>query len=116
MQSHNGSLPKNIELTFVDSSGYKKDIYLALGILENDRKSIATLIDITELKNEANIKKAENIYKAIFESTKSPMAIIDKDSNILLANNAMEELTGFKKTDIEGKKKYSDFLIKDNEQ
>ncbi len=107
---------ENQEFTFIDRAGEKKEIYMTLGKIEGIEESIALLIDITDLKTiQIKVEKSENIYKAIFESTKSPMAIVGEDASILLANAAMEELTGLKKSDIEGKKKYSDFLVKEDE-
>ena len=108
---------KNQEVVFMDKAGSKKEIHINLKARQGTEKSIATFMDITDLKiMQKEAEKSENIYKAIFESTKSPMAVIGEDANILLANAAMEELTDLKKSDIEGKKKYSDFLLKDNEQ
>jgi diguanylate cyclase (GGDEF)-like protein/PAS domain S-box-containing protein len=108
---------KSQEVFFVDKVGKKKEIHINLRAIEGTVKSIATFLDITDLKViQKEAEKSENIYKTIFESTKSPMAVIGEDASILLANAAMEELTGLKKSDIEGKKKYSDFLLKDNAQ
>jgi|GEM_PF-3350729 len=64
-----------------------------------------------ELKaiNEA-LKSSEDAYKTVLENTGSAMLIIEKDMTISLVNRSFEKLSGFKKEEIEGKKKWTEFI------
>jgi PAS domain S-box-containing protein len=69
--------------------------------------------DITEQKKAENaLRISEEKYRAIFENTGTAMLIIEEDSLISLANREFEELTGYSKGEIEGKKKWTEFIAK----
>lgn len=71
--------------------------------------------DITQRKNAENqIKKSENYYRTIFEHTGTATIIIDQDMTISLANSEFERLSGFMKDEIEGEKKWTEFVVTDN--
>ncbi|TET75237.1 MAG: PAS domain S-box protein, partial [Candidatus Heimdallarchaeota archaeon] len=70
-----------------------------------------SLYDITERKLiEEKHKESEKLYKITFESTGTANLIAKSDKTISLVNSRFEELTGLKKTEIENKMKWSDFL------
>jgi len=52
-------------------------------------------------------------YYAIFENTGTAICIIEEDRTISLANTQFERLSGYSKEEIEGKKKWSDFVTKE---
>ncbi len=56
---------------------------------------------------EEKLKQSERRYRAIFENSGSPMAILEKDKTISLVNEEMEELSGYSKEELEGKKKWT---------
>jgi PAS domain S-box-containing protein len=49
-------------------------------------------------------------YRSIFENTGTVMLIVEEDMTISMANNEFEQLTGYKREEIEGKKKWIDFV------
>jgi len=55
----------------------------------------------------------EIYYRAIFENTGTSMLMIDQDMTISRVNSQVEILTGYSKEEIEGKKKWTDFAIKE---
>ncbi len=70
-----------------------------------------SLYDITERKLiQDKHKESEKLYKITFESTGTANLIAKSDKTISLVNSRFEELTGLKKTEIENKMKWSDFL------
>ncbi|MCX6281456.1 MAG: PAS domain S-box protein [Bacteroidetes bacterium] len=87
-------------------------------IMDEDGKIlhfVAIKHDITEQKEyEERILQSENWYKAIFGNTGTSTCILDKDGVIVLANSKFEELSGFSKTEIEGTRKWSDFVLPDD--
>ncbi|HMA63027.1 MAG TPA: PAS domain S-box protein [bacterium] len=67
--------------------------------------------DITEhKKSQKALKKGQKKYRAVFENTGSATFIIEKDMTISLINSQAENLTGFSAEEIEGKKKWTEFV------
>jgi PAS domain S-box-containing protein len=56
------------------------------------------------------LRESGKNYRSIFEHTSVPMIIIEKDSTISLANSKFAEMSGFHRTDIEGKKKWMELV------
>lgn len=65
-------------------------------------------------KSEELRHQTENRYRAIFENTGTAVAIIDKYFTISLVNEKFCRLSGLTKKEIEGKKRWIDFLDKDD--
>lgn len=71
--------------------------------------------DITQRKNAENqIKKSENYYRTIFEHTGTATILIDQDMTISLANSEFERLSGFMRNEIEGRKKWPEFVARED--
>ncbi|MGA2913750.1 MAG: PAS domain-containing sensor histidine kinase [Methanoregula sp.] len=56
------------------------------------------------------LRASEKKYRTIFENASIPTIIIEKDAKISLANNKFLQLIGFSQKDIEGKKKWTEFI------
>ncbi|GAI15672.1 unnamed protein product, partial [marine sediment metagenome] len=52
----------------------------------------------------------EEKYRTTFENTGTAMAIIEEDTTISLVNHQFEILTGYSKEEIEGKKRWTEFV------
>ncbi|MDO9044311.1 MAG: PAS domain S-box protein [Methanobacteriaceae archaeon] len=74
-------------------------------------RHISSMRDINEkvLAKEALIK-TEDKYRIIFENTGALTIILDKNMNILLANNEFEKFSGYRKDEIESKLNLKDFI------
>lgn len=71
--------------------------------------------DITETKQqEEDLRLSKNWYKAIFNNTGTATCIINKDSEIILMNDMFMQLTGYTKTDLANKKKWTDYVAPDD--
>ncbi len=57
-----------------------------------------------------SLKESELAYKTIFENTGTATAIINQQNIISLSNTEFEKLTGYSKKEIEGSKKWTDFV------
>jgi len=60
------------------------------------------------------LKESEIRYRTIFENTGTATVIVDEDGTIVLANRQFERLTGFSMSEIEGKKKWTEFVFEDD--
>ncbi len=73
--------------------------------------------DITErIRSERILRESEERYRTVFETTGAATIIIEEDETISLSNSTFEELSGYSKEEIEGKKKWTEFLIKEDLQ
>ncbi|MGD0331558.1 MAG: PAS domain S-box protein, partial [Nitrososphaeria archaeon] len=71
--------------------------------------------DITDRKKmEEELRQSENRYRIVFENTGTGMAIIEDDMMISLVNREFENITGYAREEVEGKKKWTDFIIKED--
>ncbi len=61
-------------------------------------------------QTEDALSESESKYRTIFETTAAATMIVDDDETISLVNSAMEGLTGLSKSQIEGKKKWTEFV------
>jgi len=68
-------------------------------------------MDITDRKKmEEALRESEDKYRTIFETTETATAIIDEDATILLANAEFGKLCGYSKEEIEGNKRWTEFV------
>ncbi len=65
-------------------------------------------------RSEALRNKIEQRYRTIFENTGTAMVIIDDDMTISLVNEKFVEISGYDKTDLERKRKWTEFFHKDD--
>lgn len=89
-------------------------------IRTTDRKPITVagaIHDITERKEaERVLKESENLYRTIFENTGAATIIIRDDTVIEYANKGYEDLSGYSKEEIEGKKSWIEFVFRDDQE
>ncbi|MEN6620220.1 MAG: PAS domain S-box protein, partial [Smithella sp.] len=89
--------------------------------MDNEKQAKGQLLN-EQAKSENKVEQekktkplSENFYKTIFEYTKTAIAIHGEDGTILLANREFEKLTGYTRTEIEGKKKWMEFIAREDE-
>jgi PAS domain S-box-containing protein len=56
------------------------------------------------------LRESGKTYRSIFEHTSIPMIIIEKDSTISLTNSKFVEMSGYRRTEIDGKKKWMELV------
>jgi PAS domain S-box-containing protein len=60
------------------------------------------------------LKESEIFYRAIFENTGTAIVIIEEDTKISAANNEFCKLSGYSRQELEGKKSWTDFVVKED--
>lgn len=67
--------------------------------------------DVTKRKQaEQALKISEEKYRAIFEGSGAASIIIDVDTTIVMANREFSKLAGYSRQELEGKKKWTEFV------
>ena len=60
------------------------------------------------------LKESESRYRAVFENTGTAMIIVEEDTTISLANSEFLRLTGYSQEDIDSKKPWTEFVVKED--
>lgn len=92
------------------------EVYSAPLIINGEKLLYSMIYDITEreeLKEE--LAWQEEKYKILFETTGTATVIIEEDMTISLANQQMTELSGYSKRELEGQKRWIDFVAYEEE-
>ncbi|MBN2514775.1 MAG: PAS domain S-box protein [Deltaproteobacteria bacterium] len=82
----------------------QSDLNLMLGIASQ------LAIGITNALSFQKLKENEWKYRTIFESTSNPTVIIEDDMTISLANTEFAKLSGYSKKEVEGNKRWTEFV------
>ncbi len=91
-----GKAPKEYEFRFINKKGEVKDIFLKVMLIPGTKKSVATLMDITEHKKiEAQVKESEERFRLLFNYAPIAYYILDLEGTIIDSNKMAEELTGY---------------------
>ncbi len=71
--------------------------------------------DISDRKRvEEALRESEERYRTVFETTGSATVLIENDATIDLANSEFERLSGYPRSDIENKMKWTVFVVKED--
>ncbi|HUN54674.1 MAG TPA: PAS domain S-box protein [Smithella sp.] len=76
---------------------------------------ISVARDITDHKRaEEALKQSESWYRTIFENTGTAILTIEEDTTISLINTEFEKLSGYSKKEIEGRKHWEEFVVRED--
>ena len=77
--------------------------------------AFAFVTDLTKYKEiQKSLHESEEKYKTIFETSSTPMVIIEEDTIISLVNSKFEKISGYSNKEIEGKKSWTEFATVDD--
>ncbi|SNQ60185.1 PAS domain S-box protein [Candidatus Methanoperedens nitratireducens] len=86
--------------------------YVSLG---KNNYTLTVARDISERKRmEDALRDSENTYRTVFETTGTATVVIEEDTKISLANEEFEKLTGYSREKVEGKKSWTEFVVKED--
>ncbi|HET6460010.1 MAG TPA: PAS domain S-box protein [Syntrophales bacterium] len=81
----------------------------------NLASAIVMLDDITEnIRFQELLKESEDRYRTIFQTTSTSTIIVEGDGTISFVNRIFEEWSGCSKFEVEGKKKWTEFVAEDD--
>jgi PAS domain S-box-containing protein len=96
-------VPTVYEFKFVDRSGNEKYILNKVNMISGTEKSVASLLDITEITNaKIELKESENKFRSITSSAKDAIIMMDGSGKISYWNKAAEGLFGYSGSEIVG--------------
>jgi len=112
-------IPSQYEISWMAKSGRKIPAFMSgTPIFDNEGKfrgSYVTVIDLSEYKRmETELVESEGRYKAIFDTAKVGMAIVEEDATISLVNPEFERFTGYSKEEVEGKMSWAKLIHSDD--
>ena len=86
--------PSEYECKIIDRDGHVRDIFIKVGMLPDKGRSIASLIDITSLKQtERELRDRDTLYSAVLEGYDGLIYTIDKGYRIRFMNeNLIKQL------------------------
>jgi len=83
----------------------------------NENKNLLVVAE-KEIKSrkiaENAARESEIYYRTIFENTGTAISLIEEDMTISRVNSEAERIIGFSKEEIEGKKKWTEFVVKED--
>ncbi|MDY6794949.1 MAG: PAS domain S-box protein [Actinomycetota bacterium] len=100
------------ECRLVRKDGRILSVLTNVSMLPGMESSVVSIIDITGGKEAAEaLRRSEEQYRTIFASTGTAMFLVGRDAVLLDANQEMEEIFGYDRDEVLGKKRYMEFLI-----
>ncbi len=89
------SPPKEYNCRLINRAGSKKDILMKVGMLPDKKRSIASFLDITPLKQtEKALKESKSKLSSIIEATAGYIYTCDRNYRIEFMNKALIDKTG----------------------
>ncbi|MCU0630262.1 MAG: PAS domain S-box protein [Methanoregulaceae archaeon] len=96
--------PTLYEFRFITADGRTRDMLAHVGMIPGTKKSVASLLDITERKRaQEGFIRAKKDWETIFQATGSPAVILSPDRRIIAANNAVLRKTGKSSEEVIGR-------------
>jgi len=103
--------PSSYETKLLKKDGEVRDNLIHVSVIPGTKDIVISMMDITDMKRiQDELEHSEDLYKTIFETTGSSYVIFDKEATIVMINSEMERLSGYSKEEIEGKKKWIEFI------
>ncbi len=97
--------PGEFVLTRKDKSSFMAEINGTLVVVEGKKMVLGIVRDVTKRKEmEENLKNSEEELKAIFNSAKDGIALLDRNGRVVKVNKSLIEIGGIKEEDVVGSK------------
>ncbi len=109
----NEDRPYNMEFKIRrPDTGEIKDMYAAAEYDRQKNVVFGVIQDVTaRTRAEEALHESEQRYRAVFENTGAASLIMDDDTTINLCNAEFERVSGYTRDEIEGKKRWTEFVV-----
>ncbi|WP_175476599.1 hybrid sensor histidine kinase/response regulator [Syntrophus gentianae] len=98
---------RNYEFRLVNKNGQTREIHLTVDMIPDTKKSIASLLDITERRQaDETLKESQRKLADIIEFFPDATLVVDRSGTVAAWNRALEDLTGVQAADMLGKGNY----------
>jgi len=98
-----GAMPRGYEFRFVDRQGGGRDVFLTVAMIPGTGKSVASLLDITDRKQEEEqLRESEEKYRAILGSIEEAYYEVDVSGNFTFFNDSLRRLLGYSEDELMG--------------
>ncbi len=95
--------PRDYEFRFVDRQGLIKDIFLKIDVIPRNKKSVASLMDISARKcAERQLRDSEERYRTILETIEDGYYEVDISGNLTFFNTSLCKILGYPKDELSG--------------
>lgn len=90
------SVSKYYNFTLVNRFGDTKEIFVNIDLLPETKKSVASLLDITEYIDAYQaLRESQESFRVIFECCPIPLAILDTEGNFTDINEGFKQALGY---------------------
>lgn len=108
-------LERSVELEFCCKDGRNIWGEIKFSLIRDEQGKPVSILgegrNITERRHMENaLKKSEERYRSVFENAGLPMVIMEDSQLIFMVNDRFVEMSGYPKDEIEGRKKFTDFI------
>lgn len=102
-----GSVPRNYETRVRDRSGRVRNIFVTVDLIPGTKRSVASLMDITERKSaEEGLRESERFLANVINFLPDATFVIDGEGKVIAWNRAIEEMAGISASEMLGKGNY----------
>jgi PAS domain S-box-containing protein len=109
-----GSAPTQYEFRFITRTGEIRSIFLTIEMIPGTKKSVASLLDITDRKNlEMALRESEERYRALYDENPFMYFTIDAEGIVLSVNPYGAEQLGYSVPELLGQPVISVFYPDD---
>jgi len=114
-RSKEGEVPTEYEFRFIDKQGNVKNIFLKTGMIPGTKRSVASLMDITERKQaEAVLRESEELLTSYLENAPEGIYMNGLEGTFLYGNRMCEEIIGYRREELIGKNLLELNLLSEN--
>ena len=110
----NTKKPVQIEYVHEDHTGEKRIVEVSAFPLFGEDGNVEQVVEVShdipqQRPAEEALTPSEEMYRSIFDASDTPAIMIEEDTTISLVNTEFENLFGYSKAEIEGKKSWTEF-------
>jgi PAS domain S-box-containing protein len=103
------------DYTVVGGDRVARSVHMSMAPIPGQTESIVSLAQKPEVVEVAEPQEpARDSYRAIFERVGSPAFVADRNTTISSVNEEFEKLSAFSREELEGKKSWRDFVVKED--